>query len=194
MNTPRLETHRLILRKFTEGDIGALYEILRDREVNTFLPWFPTERMEDAAAFFQERFAASYQKPQAYSYAVCLRRDNIPIGYVTLQTDDSYEMGYGLRKEFWHQGITTEAVRAVTEQAGRDGIPYLTAARDVNNHRSGAVMQAVGMQYQYSYEELVQPKGELVTFRLYQKNLDGAEGRVFRRYWDRSDVHFIESF
>ena len=45
MNTPRLETHRLILRKFTEGDIGALYEILRDREVNTFLPWFPTERM-----------------------------------------------------------------------------------------------------------------------------------------------------
>ena len=194
MNTPRLETHRLILRKFTEGDIGALYEILRDREVNTFLPWFPTERMEDAAAFFQERFAASYQKPQAYSYAVCLRRDNIPIGYVTLQMDDSYEMGYGLRKEFWHQGITTEAVRAVTEQAGRDHIPYLTAARDVNNPRSGAVMQAVGMQYQYSYEELVQPKGELVTFRLYQKNLDGAEGRVFRRYWDRSDVHFIESF
>ena len=108
--------------------------------------------------------------------------------------DDSYEMGYGLRKEFWHQGITTEAVRAVAEQAGRDHIPYLTATHDVNNPRSGAVMQAVGMQYQYSYEELVQPKGELVTFRLYQKNLDGAEGRVFRRYWDRSDVHFIESF
>ena len=194
MNTPQLETHRLILRKFTEGDIGALYEILRDREVNTFLPWFPTERMEDAAVFFRERFAASYQKPQAYSYAVCLRRDNIPIGYVTLQMDDSYELGYGLRKEFWHQGITTEAVRAVAEQAGRDGIPYLTATHDVNNPRSGAVMQAVGMQYQYSYEELVQPKGELVTFRLYQKNLDGAEGRVFRRYWDRSDVHFIESF
>lgn len=194
MNTPQLETHRLILRKFTEGDIGALYEILRDREVNTFLPWFPAERMEDAAAFFRERFAASYQKPQAYSYAVCLRRDNIPIGYVTLQMDDSYELGYGLRKEFWHQGITTEAVRAVAEQAGRDGIPYLTATHDVNNPRSGAVMQAVGMQYQYSYEELVQPKGELVTFRLYQKNLDGAEGRVFRRYWDRSKVHFIESF
>ena len=194
MNTPQLETHRLILRKFTEGDIGALYEILRDREVNTFLPWFPTERMEDAAAFFRERFAASYQKPQAYSYAVCLRRDNIPIGYVTLQTDDSYELGYGLRKEFWHQGITTEAVRAVVEQVRRDGIPYLTATHDVNNPCSGAVMQAVGMQYQYSYEELVQPKGELVTFRLYQKNLDGAEWRVFRRYWDRSDVHFIESF
>ena len=87
-----------------------------------------------------------------------------------------------------------EWVAAVAEQAGRDGIPYLTATHDVNNPRSGAVMQAVGMQYQYSYEELVQPKGELVTFRLYQKNLDGAEGRVFRRYWDLSKVHFIESF
>ena len=55
-------------------------------------------------------------------------------------------------------------------------------------------MRRVGMQYQYSYEELVQPKNQLVTFRLYQKNLDGACGRVFRRYWECSRVHFIESF
>ena len=193
MNTPRLETHRLILRKFTEGDIGALYEILRDREVNTFLPWFPTERMEDAAVFFRERFAASYQKPQAYSYAVCLRRDNIPIGYVTLQMDDSYELGYGLRKEFWHQGITTEAVRAVAEQAGRDGIPYLTATHDVNNPRSGRVMQKLGMRYCYTYREQWQPKNIPVSFRLYQLNLDGDLRRVCRRYWDASAEHWVES-
>ena len=57
MNTPQLETHRLILRKFTEGDIGALYEILRDREVNTFLPWFPARSRADAADFCRRRIA-----------------------------------------------------------------------------------------------------------------------------------------
>ena len=36
MNTPQLETERLILRKFTENDIEALYLILADKEVNTF--------------------------------------------------------------------------------------------------------------------------------------------------------------
>ena len=31
MNTPRLETERLILRKFTADDTEALYRILGDR-------------------------------------------------------------------------------------------------------------------------------------------------------------------
>ena len=35
MNTPTLETKRLILRKFTENDIEALFLILKDKEVNT---------------------------------------------------------------------------------------------------------------------------------------------------------------
>ncbi len=38
MNTPTLETDRLILRKFTENDIEALFLILKDEEVNRFLP------------------------------------------------------------------------------------------------------------------------------------------------------------
>ena len=39
MNTPTLETERLILRKFTEQDMEALFLILQDEEVNRFLPW-----------------------------------------------------------------------------------------------------------------------------------------------------------
>ena len=35
MNTPTLETERLLLRRFTEADIDALYALLRDEEVNT---------------------------------------------------------------------------------------------------------------------------------------------------------------
>ena len=41
MNTPVLETKRLILRKFTEKDMDALFLILKDEEVNKFLPWYP---------------------------------------------------------------------------------------------------------------------------------------------------------
>lgn len=38
MNTPTLETERLILRKFTEKDMEALFHILENEEVNKFLP------------------------------------------------------------------------------------------------------------------------------------------------------------
>lgn len=38
MNTPTLNTQRLILRKFNENDLGAFYDIFSDKEVNQFLP------------------------------------------------------------------------------------------------------------------------------------------------------------
>ena len=44
MNTPALETERLILRKFTEQDMEALFLILQDEEVNRFLPLVSCEK------------------------------------------------------------------------------------------------------------------------------------------------------
>lgn len=51
----------------------------------------------------------------------------------------------------------------------------------------------IGMRYRYTYRELVQPKNQLVTFRLYQLNLDGREERVYQKYWNASAVHFVEA-
>ena len=68
-------------------------------------------------------------------------------------TDDSHDLGYGLRREFWRRGLVTEAGRAVIDRLKRDGVPYITATHDVNNPRSGEVMRRLGMRYQYSYEE-----------------------------------------
>lgn len=193
MNTPTLKTQRLILRKFTESDLEALYKIFSDKEVNTFLPWFPLKSPEDAKTFFKTRIESRYETEQAYNYAVCLQKDNYAIGYVNVSEDDSHDLGYGLRKEFRHNGIITEACKAVIEQLTKDGIPYITATHDVNNPRSGGVMRRLGMKYQYSYEEQWQPKDILVTFRMYQLNLDGNDSRVYKKYWNNSAVHFIEA-
>lgn len=192
MNTPRLETERLILRKFHESDIEALYLLLRDEEVNIFLPWFPLKSMEEARAHFTENYATEYVRPQACAYAICLKEDDYPIGYIKVDMDGGHDLGYGLRKEFWHRGIVTEAGKAVTAQVKRDGLPYITATHDINNPRSGSVMKRLGMKYQYSYEEQWQPKNILVTFRMYQLNFD-ENSSIYKKYWDNSAVHFIES-
>ena len=193
MNTPTLNTERLILRKFTEDDMEALYAIYSDEEVNRFLPWFPLKNLEETRTFFEERYETQYEKPQAYAYAICMKTDNVPIGYINVDMEDHHDFGYGLRKEFWHRGIVTEAARAVIEQVKMDGLPYITATHDRNNPRSGGVMRNVGIKYQYSYEEQWQPKDIPVTFRMYQLNLDGNEERVYRKYWDISDVRFVET-
>ena len=75
MNTPRLETKRLILRRFTERDLKALFDILRDEEVNRFLPWDTVKSIEETKRFYEERYASMYTLPQTYAYAICMKKD-----------------------------------------------------------------------------------------------------------------------
>lgn len=73
MNTPTLETERLILRKFTEDDLGALYKIYSDEEVNKFLPWFPLQTMEEARAFYHKQLESRYNQKCLYNYGICFK-------------------------------------------------------------------------------------------------------------------------
>ncbi|PWL79511.1 GNAT family N-acetyltransferase [Candidatus Gastranaerophilales bacterium] len=192
LNTPKLETKRLILRSFEIEDVPFLYNIFRDKEVNTFLPWFPLNSLEEAKIFYENRYVEVYKQPIGYKYAVCLKSDNIPIGYVNVSVDESHDLGYGLRKEYWHKGIITEACKAVLNQIKDAGFEYITATHDVNNPRSGNVMKNLGMTYCYSYVEQWQPKNFPVTFRMYQLNFDDKNCRIFKKYWNESINHFVE--
>ena len=47
----RIETERLILRPFSDGDLSALFMLLSDEEVTVFLLMFPLKDMEDARSY-----------------------------------------------------------------------------------------------------------------------------------------------
>ncbi len=193
MNHVTLKTERLILRRITKRDMYALFLILKDEEVNKFLPWYPVRNLEETKEFYEERYASKYAHSQGYAYAICLKENNFPIGYTNVSMEENHDFGYGLRKEFWHRGIVTEAGKAVIEKVKRDGLPYITATHDRNNPRSGNVMQKVGMTYCYSYEEQWQPKNFPVIFRMYQRNFDSNDDFVYKKYWDMYDNHFVET-
>ena len=193
VNTPSLVTERLILRRFEQGDLEALFEIFRDPEVNRFLPWYPMKDLAEAGRYLREHFLKFYERPCGFRYAVCRKEDKVPIGYVQISPDDSHDLGYGLRKEYWGQGIATEAARAVLEQAKAAGLPFLTATHDRNNPASGRVMEHIGMTYRYSYVEQWQPKDVTVTFRMYQINFQGDPGDEYRKYRELYPEHFVET-
>ena len=193
-NTPRLETPRLILRRFVPEDAPALWELLRDRDVNRFLPWFPVETLAEAEKFLRERFLDTYRTETGWRYAVCLREEpERPVGYVNIAPGEAHDLGYGLGKACWHRGLMTEAARAVVEQVRRDGgLPFLTATHDVLNPRSGGVMRNIGMTYRYTYRERVESKKEWVAFRFYQLNLTEPADYVWKGYWESHPIHWIE--
>ena len=125
MNTPELAAERLILREFTAGDLEAVYQIFSDAELNRFLPWFALKTRSDAEKFYETHLAGQYRRASGRSYAICLK-DHVPIGYVNTAADDSHDLGYGLRKEFWRRGIVTEYTlwKRACEQGDRPpGLP-----------------------------------------------------------------------
>ncbi|HZJ88446.1 MAG TPA: GNAT family N-acetyltransferase [Sphaerochaeta sp.] len=193
VNTPLLQTERLRLRKFSLRDLDSILHLFGDKEVNEFLPWFPVTTREEARGFYEQNYLQRYQREAGYHYAICLKTEDIPIGWVQVRADESMDLGYGLAKEFWYTGIVTEACVAVLERVKQDGYLYVTATHDVNNTASGRVMQKLQMQYMYTYQELWQPKNKLVTFRMYQLNFDGDSTRVYRNYWELNPVHYVEA-
>lgn len=175
-NTPTLETRRLILRKFADRDIDDMLSLYSDTEVNRFLPWLPIETKAAMTRYLHDCIVPFYEKSVAYSYAIALKPSGRVIGYVHINdVGESNGMGYALHKAFWNQGIITEACAAIIDHLRKVRFPYITAKHNVNNPASGAVMKKLGMTYRYSYKELWQPKNILVTFRVYQLDLDGAE-------------------
>ncbi|MFK4934878.1 GNAT family N-acetyltransferase [Lactococcus garvieae] len=191
-NTMELNNDRLILRRFNAHDIEAIFAIFSDKDVNKYLPWWPLINLEEAQEFYREKYKNFYQNKRGHRYAICLKENNIPIGYIHVSQNDNNDFGYGLRKEFWNKGIITEAANLVIKHLKTLKLPFITATHDRNNPASGEVMKKLGMTYCYSYEEQWQPKDLLVTFRMYQLNLDDKPQRVYMEYWDNSDKHFIE--
>lgn len=193
-NTPTIETNRLILRKFTIQDTADMLAILSDEEVNAFLPWFPLKNLEETEEFLNQHYLSYYEKPWSYRYAICQKQENRPIGYIAVSDDDSFDLGYGLAKEHWGKGFMSEAALAVAARLKAAGFAYITATHDRNNPKSGDVMNRIGMRYQYSYEELWQPKNRTVVFRMYQLNFYRENEFTYTAYWDNSEKHFVEDF
>ena len=190
-----LTSTRLILRHFQEGDEQALFDLLSDKEVNTFLPMFPLQNLDEAKHYLKEHYLDKYQKNLGYYYAICLKENNLPIGYIQMSESASHDFGYALRKEYWHQGYAYEACCCCQNYAfyhlKQEGVSFITATHDVVNINSGKVMQKIGMTYQYSYTERWMPKDKDVTFRMYQLNFKKPQDWVYLEYWNKYP-HFVE--
>ena len=87
-------------KKVYKKDIQALFLILKDEEANQFLPWYPLKSLEEAKNFYEERYAAKYAQPQAYAYAVCLKEDDFPIGYIKVDLEEPHDLAMDFVKSF----------------------------------------------------------------------------------------------
>ena len=152
--TRRLETKRLILRRFVMEDARAMFENwAADQEVTRYLTW-PPHKSQEVTRSVLETWTSSYEDQRFYQWAIVLKEaGERPIGCISAvglkEETSSVEIGYCLGRPWQHQGIMTEALGAVIDFFFQEtGACRLEARHDPRNPSSGRVMQRCGMTYE----------------------------------------------
>ena len=114
--TQRLETKRLVLRRLTASDADAVFRNwASDPEVTRFLTW-PTHTDVEVTKHVIGTWLPLYEKKDYYHWAITLKENgDEPVGTIHgLVNDDleSVQVGYCLGRAWWHQGMTSEALKA----------------------------------------------------------------------------------
>jgi len=156
--TQVLHTDHLILRPFQMDDARAMYDNwASDPDVTRFLTWPPHDSPAITEVVLRD-WISHYSELDFYQWAIVLRSTDLPIGSISVvahnDNDQSAEIGYCIGKAWWHQGITTQALRAVIQFLFREvGMTQIDAKHDVNNPHSGGVMKKCGMHFQGIYPQ-----------------------------------------
>ncbi|KXT71728.1 acetyltransferase, GNAT family [Streptococcus gordonii] len=83
-------------------------------------------------------------------------------------TVNACEVGYILSKDYWGQGLMTEALKAVLNYLLQDaGFNRVTARFVTANPASGRVMSKAGMSYEGTFRQVVFHKGQVKDFSVY---------------------------
>jgi len=149
MLSPKIETERLILRRYKESDLDAIYEIITDKRLSTYIK-FPEltkeEELESIKTWIQEADTSNYEK-----WVIERKIDNVVVGNIdvnTIQKKHNYcNVGYTIRYNYWSNGYATEALKAVSDHLlNKSGYYLVECSCNELNIQSSKVMLKAGFK------------------------------------------------
>ena len=149
-----LKTDRLILRRYEIGDAAAMYKNwASDSEVTKYLMW-QTHSSETVSNSIIKEWLNEYSNDNYYHWAIVLKENGSePIGDIAVvhmnEEVSMMHIGYCIGREWWHQGITSEALKTVMDYLfDIVDVNRIESRHDPRNPNSGKVMRKCGMKYE----------------------------------------------
>lgn len=144
---PILSTERLTLREMVPADLDFVAAMLADPEVMRF---YPKTYTRAEAQEWLDRQRARYAR-EGHALWLASLRSGGPVGQIglvrqTVRGAHETEVGYLLAREFWGQGLATEAARACRNHAFQAlGRPRVISLIRPENAPSRRVAERAGM-------------------------------------------------
>ncbi len=151
--TTRLETERLILRKFTLDDVENMYKNWTNDDIVTkYLTW-PTHSNIEVSEKVVRSWIDDYAKPDNYQWCIEYETNQEAIGSISVVHINEdlgiVEIGYCIGSSFWNLGITSEALSTLIRFFFEEvKVNRVEARHDPNNPNSGKVMMKCGLKYE----------------------------------------------
>jgi len=167
---PVLDTKRLRLRPLSMHE-KDMYRYASDPAVSRHVLWDAHESPRDTRSALRAAIR-QYRNGAPGSFAIERRSDRRmigTIGFMWINVDHkSAEVGYSLNRDYWNQGIMTEALRQVIA-FGFDQLHLnrIEAQHETDNPASGRVMLHAGMREEGVLRQRLMNKGRFVDVKLY---------------------------
>lgn len=155
-----LETERLLLRRFTESDVGNLHDLDGDPEVMHYINGgrpVPREVIRDETL---PRFLLAYERFEGFGVWAAIEKStgNFVGWYEFYPRGDvgpeEIGLGYRLRRSAWGKGYATEGSRALIRKGFTEmGVQRVVAETMVVNVASRRVMEKAGLAYVRTFHQ-----------------------------------------
>lgn len=147
---PVLHTARLILRETAPHDVEAVFAMESDPVAMRYWSRLPMQEIAEAQASV-ERAMGYFASGDGLRWSITRPGEDRLLGHVSLfnfhQPSARADIGYGLAREHWGQGIMNEALTAVVDYAfGPLGLRRLEADVDPANAASLRAVERLGFQ------------------------------------------------
>ena len=149
-NTIILETERLFLRALTMGDLDDLFTLYHSPDVRKYysegIPSYEETKQE-----LEWMINTCYAKYGFGMWATIHKTTGKFIGRcgltpMDIEGHEEIEVGYMLAKEYWGQGLATEAAKAILEYGfDQMGLARLICVVNPDNQASSKVALKIGM-------------------------------------------------
>ncbi len=146
-----LDTERLLVREFDEGDAAPFYLMGSDPAVIRYTgdPGGGLKSVEHGLEVLRTRTLADYQKYGYGRWACVLKANGEVIGFAGLKylpELQEVDIGYRLLPAYWGRGLATEACRAILDYGRtRLGLERIIGLVDPANVASVRVLEKLGL-------------------------------------------------
>jgi RimJ/RimL family protein N-acetyltransferase len=167
----RLESERLILRRFKASDLAPFLAYRNDPEVARYQTWDSyTER--EATAMIEELESLQPGTPGEWlQFAIELKKTGALIGDCALKAEEDgrqAEVGFTLSREHQGKGYAAEAVSRLLDYAFGDlGLHRVVAITDQENEPSFTLLERLGMRREGCFVQNAWFKGRWTSEYLY---------------------------